>query len=797
MVEHHIPATGPELRSRALDLLEFSSVREAVADYTHFAISKERALMLQPVYEAELVAELQQETTEARLLLDEGGDVDLALDKDPRPLLARAAVQGLLGGDELMTIADALDLIRSAKLAGGRFTGKTPHLRNLTRNITDLRPLSRELRSKLSPSGELLDDASPLLRELRNAARDSYKKATRALEVILDADSDADYLQEHLFTVRAERLVLPVKADFRGKLPGIVHGVSDSGATLFIEPMSNVGLTNSWREATAAEQEEALRILRQLANNVSKRVGEINHALEITAHLDLALAKARYAIAQHSVPIESGAAHVHLVAGRHPLLSGNVVPVSLVLAPPASGLVITGPNTGGKTVALKTLGLLVLMQQSGLQLPCDASTQLPLLDGVYADIGDLQSIQEAESTFSSHISNISAILTQATEQSLVLLDELGTSTDPEEGSALARAILAHLAERRVPTVVTTHHRTVAALAETTPGLANGSVELDPVTLKPTYRLTLGLPGRSYAMAVAERLGLDAEIIRAAKRFQDPVHRETESLIAGIQEEQYRTRLRLQEAEDAERQASELARELEARLVDLAESQVRVVDEVKHELQNEARRVQAKLKQAESAAEWQAFRNEPPPPRVLDEARGEVADVQRMLRSRVWGKEIKPPERKVPVAVGDLVEIGSLGFTGTVLTEPGQDRKLEVLVGSARIKMDVSRLRKVGVAREPDVPMTTVSLDPKRRMQVQEQDLDLRGLRLHDALERLDHHLDQCLAQGVMRVRVIHGKGTGVLRQGVWRHLAGHPAAANFDSAHRDRGGDGATEVELS
>ncbi|MEE8517818.1 MAG: hypothetical protein V3S98_01680, partial [Dehalococcoidia bacterium] len=327
MVEHATQATGATLRSRSLELLEFTRVREAVAEYTHFVLSWERALALQPVYEAELVAELQRETAEARLLLEEAGGVDLAMDRDPRPLLARAAVQGLLSGDELITIADTLDLVRRAKQAGGRLTGKTPHLRNLARNITDLRALGRELRSKLSPSGELVDDASPLLRRLRTEARASYRKATRGLEVILEADSDADFLQEHLFTVRAERLVLPVKADFRGKLPGIVHGVSDSGATLFIEPFSNVAVTNAWRESTAAEQEEALRILRQLSASVSKRIAEINHALEITGRLDLALAKARFAIAHGAVPIESGAAHVHLVEGRHPLLSGNIVPV--------------------------------------------------------------------------------------------------------------------------------------------------------------------------------------------------------------------------------------------------------------------------------------------------------------------------------------------------------------------------------------------------------------------------------------------------------------------------------------
>jgi DNA mismatch repair protein MutS2 len=446
-------------------------------------------------------------------------------------------------------------------------------------------------------------------------------------------------------------------------------------------------------------------------------------------------------------------------------------------------------------VALKTLGLMVLMHQSGLQLPCEPSTRLPLVDGVYADIGDQQDIEAAVSTFGSHIISISGILNNVTENSLVLLDELGTSTDPEEGSALARAILAHLADRDVPTVVTTHHRTVAALAEELPSLENASVELDPVTLAPTYRLTMGLPGRSYAMAVAERIGLDPAIIRAAKGYQDPDHRKAEELLSSIQEERHRIRIQLQNAEAAERRSEELARELEQRLDQLAADQTKVVEDVRRELQAEAKRVQARLKQAETAASWTTFRQEPPPPRVVEDAREEVADVQRLLRSRVWGREAKPAPRNKPISVGDIVEMGSMGFTGRVISAPDGDQKLEVQIGSARIRMELSRLRKTDrTLEEPSTPETMIMLRPSN--ETADRDLDLRGLRVHEALERLDDYLDQSIAQGVARVRIVHGRGTGALRQSVWRHLAGHSAAASYEFAPKDRGGDGATEVEL-
>ncbi|MEX2430723.1 MAG: endonuclease MutS2 [Dehalococcoidia bacterium] len=791
--------TAAPIRAHSLDLLEFSGVREALAAHTHLPLSYEKALALTPAYALDVVRELQEETAEARLLLEDGGGVDLTLHKDPRPLLQRAAMQGLLSGDELIVIANAIDLVRRAKSAGSRLSGKTPVLRNLARNILDLRSLERELRDKVTPNGELHDDATPYLRQLRRESREAYRRAARGLESIAASDLGAEVLQDRLFTVRGERLVLPVKADFRGRLPGIVHGVSDSGATLFIEPLANVPLTNAWRETSAAEQEEVLRILRQLSNSVAKRFGDINYALEMAARMDLALAKARYARANDCVPVTPGGKSLHLVEGRHPLLTGAVVPVSLSVGPPATCLVITGPNTGGKTVALKTLGLLVLMQQSGLHLPCGPSTELPLVDGVYADIGDQQSIQEAVSSFSAHIKNIAAILSHATERSLVLLDELGTSTDPEEGSALARAILAHLADRRVPTVATTHHRPVAALAEEMPELENASVELDPVTLRPTYRVTMGLPGRSYALAVAERVGLDVRVVESASRFLDPTHREAEALLAGIQEERHRTRQRLQEAEDAQRRATDLTHELERRLQQLEEAQARVVDEVRRELQAEARQVQARLRQAESAASWEALREEPPPPRVIEDARGEIADVQRLLRSRIWGKDARrQPERKQTIAVGDMVDIGSLGFSGKVLSEPDGDSKVEVQVGSARIRVEVSRLRKAGALLPEKAPVhTSVRLDPGKTLVGIEQELDLRGMRLHEALERLDDFLDQALAQGAATVRIVHGKGTGVLRQGVWRHLATHSSAASFDFAPRERGGDGATELDLA
>ena len=510
--------TPDELRRRTLELLGFDRIRGALAAYTGMPVSRDMALALEPSYDADAVRQRQQETAEG-VQLWEAGAAELAQERDVRPLLERAARGGMLTGQELVAVGEAMAVAQAAK-ALAQHQGRTPLLRAVTRGIPDLRELRRTLERKLTPSGELADDATPYLRQLRHESRVAYRRATEALDRFL-ASAPPEVLQERLVTVRSDRLVVPVKAEFQRRVRGIVHDISDSGATLFLEPLETVPLTNSWRERTAAEGEEVERTLRQLSAAVARRSAEISLALELSGRVDLALAKARYAAALRGSPVELAEGELRLVEARHPLLPGTAVPVSLHLAPPVRGLVITGPNTGGKTVALKALGLAVLMHQAGLRPPVAETTRLPLVDGVYADIGDQQSVESSLSTFSSHITAIAAILRAATDRSLVLLDELGTSTDPEEGSALARAILVRLAERGVRTVVTTHHRAAAVLAEEHAALENASVELDAASLQPTYRLTMGIPGRSYAMAVAERLGLDAQVVSGALELRGP------------------------------------------------------------------------------------------------------------------------------------------------------------------------------------------------------------------------------------------------------------------------------------
>ena len=784
----------PPLAARSLALLDFDAVRARLAQYAANPVSRELALTLEPAYDADLVAARQAETAEARLLLEEHGGADLSMARDARPILERAAVWAVLTGGELRAVADAIGLARRAKALGSRVRRRVPRLSAIARAVPDLRNLERELRAKVSPSGELLDDATPYLRESRAEARAAYRRALDRVERALVRDDRAEALQEQLVTVRSERLVVPVKAEFRGRLPGIVHAVSDSGATLFVEPLEAVEATNAWRERAADEREESERILRRLSASVGRRAADLAYALELAGRLDAALAKARYAVATGASPIETGAPP-RLHDGRHPLIEGRVEPVSMEFDAAPAGLVLTGPNTGGKTVALKTLGLLALMRQAGLQTPCAPTTRLPVFDAVYADVGDQQSIETSVSTFSSHVANIAAILRAATDRSLVLLDEIGTSTDPEEGAALAQAILAHLAERGALTVATTHHRAVAAFAEEHDGYANASVELDPDTLAPTYRLTQGAPGRSYAFAIARRIGLDDGVVRAAEALQDPQRRTTEELLEAMQRERETLRRRLDEAETARRHAAAAQAQMERHLEEAAAEREAVIEETRRSLQAHAREVMARLKRAEAAAAWQPPAAAPPSASEVAAARDEVAAVQRMLRPRAWSAPAAQP--KAPdLAPGDAVEVASLGIAGTIAEAPDASGRVEVQVGGARVHLSASQVRRTDAPAQAPPARTTLRLADDGLGQ-SNVELDIRGQRVHECLERVDAFLDRALRDGQDAVRIVHGKGTGALRHGVWRHLAAHQGVAAFDYAPPERGGDGATEIRLA
>ncbi len=838
----------------ALGLLEFDQIRQRLAGYTRTVLGQDRALELTPVGDAREIGMRLQETDEARLFLDNGGALEFGPGADLREYVQRAMLGGSLRSEELhqvQQLAAAAGFNRKA-LA---HRDDLPLLAGMAGNIPDLGGLEDAIRRAISPTGEILDDASAELRQLRRESRSAYQQLNDVMQRSLRRYQQRAVVQEPIITQRNGRLVLLIKAENKSQIPGIVHDVSDSGATVFIEPLPAIETGNRWRETRLAEEREEERVLRALAARVGDEGDDLELALDLLARLDLALAKGRYSADRRAVApvIDSSNPHLRITGARHPLLTDRVVPTSVQLGGDNGVMVITGPNAGGKTVALKTVGLLSLMAHAGLHVPAEAA-EFPLLDGIYADIGDQQSIEQSLSTFSSHIQNLRAILDQVTASSLVLIDELGTSTDPEEGAALAQAILGHLRERGVMTIATTHHRGVARYVQEQPGMVNASVDLEPGTLEPTYRITLGLPGRSYALTIADRMGLAPEILEDARSFIAPSQLETDDLVRELQEERAVVAQLRQESEQLLAQARAERAETEARLATVESARLELVEEARQDLQRRIGGLVAQLNQAERAAEHaeaeQAARrllrptanaSTPNAPARNNTTGGQtserfrayqedLAQLQKELTSPQWEPiEVERTPWQEELRSGDRVYIRGIPRPVEVISPQDADEHIEVLLGTMRARIPVYQLERpadAGLeAGGPEGASSTApaagngsgasptGIDPNtpgvrfrhnrdagvyyRRPSPRQvkTDLDLRGHRVDEALDKVETLLNEAALSGVPEIRIIHGRGTGALRSAVRDYLRGHPLTAS-SGPDAESANDGVTVVEL-
>jgi DNA mismatch repair protein MutS2 len=640
----------------------------------------------------------------------------------------------------------------------------------------------------------LKDDASHELARIRRELRVTRSRLLEKLRHIIDSPRNAPFLQEILITQREGRYVIPLKAEFKGRIRGVVHDRSVSGATLFIEPLASVELNNTLRELQIREEQEIQRILADLSAHVSSCGDEIEHTVEAVADLDLAFAKARYAetldaTAPNLVPLKETQAPnstIQLFQARHPLLDPEtVVPVDVVLDDETHVLVITGPNTGGKTVTLKTVGLLTLMAQGGLHIPIAPGSALSPFEAVYADIGDEQSIEQSLSTFSSHLTNILSFIDRAHERSLVLLDELGAGTDPAEGSALARALLDRFRQQGATTLVATHYPELKAYAQLTRGVKNACVEFDAQTLQPTYHLSIGLPGRSNAFAIARRLGMSDAVVHDAEALVSQEDRQTEDMLADIH------KLRLQEARErdtahaARREAEQLTEELRQRLAKIEEERQDVLraarDEAAAELEVLREEMRALQQRLQAAA-------------VPQTAVTAVEEELEELEAEIMGEpepepvpSLSPPPR--PLRAGDLVWVAPLGAEGEILKITGEEA--EVQVGPARVQAPLLQLELRGVAPEPEATGSTHYEVPSVDARI-----DMRGSTVEDALELLDRHLDAASLANLPWIHIVHGKGTGALRRAVRDFLRTHPLVESYRPGKRGEGGAGVTIAKL-
>lgn len=798
------------MERKFLETLEYPKVLAQLAQYTSFSASRELALQLDVTSDLAEAERRQRETSEARSLLGSNAEVSLGGVRDVRPLVERA-LRGLrLLPQELLDIQATLEAGRPLSRTLGRMGSQVPLLAGLAARIQPCTHLINEIKRCITPRGEVADAASPELAHVRAQLALARERLLERLERFITGADTAPCLQEPLITQRSGRYVIPVKAEYRNRIPGIVHDESASGATLFIEPLSAVALNNELREWQLREEREVARVLDRLTGLVAAEGEAIVSNVEILAQLDLIFARARYAQALRAtqprlvefgprVPLEGQdgvyhpGVHLRLLRARHPLLPADVVvPIDVQMALGSRGyfiIVITGPNTGGKTVALKTIGLLCLMAQAGLHIPAAEGSTLCVFDGIYADIGDEQSIEQSLSTFSSHMGNIVHILARATERSLVLLDELGAGTDPIEGSALARAVLSELLRRGITTVATTHHPELKIYAQTQPGVVNASVEFDAETLAPTYELTIGMPGRSNAFAIAERLGLPRHIVAAARQMVDPSLLQSDEFLREVQELRDRAERRLQEAEKAAQAARAEREELAAQLAALAQEKGEILEQA---------RLQARQELEELRREIARARSELARARAADPAAAPLR--QAVLQAEAVAEAIDrlTDEPHLPGAArqlrpGDLVRVPGLNARG-VLTAV-ENGHAEVQAGGMRLRLLLSELEPL------EEPVAEPAAAPAQRPGVAaaraQPELHLRGLRADEAEAQLLRYLDEAFLAGLRQVRIVHGKGSGVLRRLVRQELSHHPLVVAVRAAPAHEGGEGVTIAELA
>ena len=790
-----------------LELLEFNKIREILAGFTSFSASRELALDLSPLSDEEEVRLRLRQSAEARRLLSLSPDTHIGEVVDIREVVKMAARGKVLDAQSLLEIQRTLDSVHRLKSHLMNLPGELPLLSGLARDIGALDQLQKDIDGCLSPTGDLLDTASPKLASVRHRMREVRQELLTHLEAIIRSPRGRKIIQEPIVTEREGRYVILVKVECRRQIKGIVHDVSNTEATVFIEPWTTTDVQNELRELVAEEKHETERILRTLSAEVGAFESEISHNIELIAEIDLALAKARYAKeAKATEPIivaagRSAEAKGHepvgvlrLVEARHPLLGKKAVPLSVEIGRDFSVLVITGPNTGGKTVALKTIGLLSLMAQAGLPIPAQAESRIPIYDGVYADIGDEQSIEQTLSTFSWHMGNIVHIINNATAKSLVLLDELGTNTDPGEGSALGCAILRHFLPQGTMIVATTHYTELKALAHATEGMQNAALDVDPVTMVPTYHLTVGIPGGSNALATASRLGLPAEIVTRARHMLSQGAQEIEALLTHLATEQKNAESLRHSLEKELNEAEKSDADLKNRLRQLEEERRKIINQTRDQIVREAAELQVRIREAAVELRKEKSRER------IEQAKKALAEAQEQLNAGVWqarpAVEIDEKEAEAgPITAGDTVWLTEAGVPATVLAVSEERGLVEVHAGKVKITLRLDSVEK----RIPSTgAMKTGGALITRRLSKSRVplELDLRGKRAEEVEPALEGYLNEASLCGLSRVRIIHGIGTGTVRQIVREILASHPLVTSFQPGEQGEGGDGVTIVNM-
>ncbi len=799
-------------------VLEFDQFRDWLAGFTQSELGRARVSALQPTTERPWIQRQQQLTAEIRNLLRAGSGFDFGGLSDPGPLLSKSRIQGAaLETDDIRAIlfvADRASEWRQIALhPPAELKSEWPGILELSSRIADFTELLRYFRNKLLPDGTLDDRASPELARIRRDMEKQRRLIQHTLQGYLRRLAEGGAVQDELITIRGERFVIPVKTEQKRRVPGVIHGTSSSGQTVFVEPMETIEQNNDLVRLLEDEQAEIHRILVEMTRRLGESAPAIVDAVDVLSELELQFAKARFAEQLDCAQVkflESGSPDsLVLRNGRHPLLDRNLrakgasaVPLTLEMDREHRQLIISGPNTGGKTVSLKTIGLVALMAQSGIPVPADRA-ELPIFDNVLADIGDYQSIEQNLSTFSAHVTNIDFISHTATAESLVLLDELGSATDPEEGAALAVAIADHFRRARCVSIISTHHTSLKVYAANREGVLNAAVGFDEATLAPTYELRVGVPGASAGINIAQRLGLNSQIVGEARsllssqtqdiaRFLDRLHSQLREL------EAERNRVQVREDElgrEKKRLESEGMREQREKVRELEKK----LDSLLHDFEYHAR--EAVIAVQDRAAQQ----------KLSKEAERRIARARREFREQFnqavvghttgadRGDQNAQPHVVQLVQEGDTVQLKSLGRAGRVVRKL-DDQAIEVEIGMMKMRVPLDDVAQV-VARVADNPVKAarargINVSLRDEDESTPSEINVIGFTVDDATREVEKFIDRAFLSGMSRVRIVHGSGMGILRKALRQYLQKHPQVANVTEPPQNEGGAGATLVEL-
>ena len=802
---------------RTLRILEYNKIKEALASCAACSLGKRRALAMAPRNDVAWIRQRLAETTEARWLLQDLGNPPLGGLTDFGPVLSRARSQGLLAPEDLLQIADAMRCARRVREYLGRAGDEAPYMTALGEQLSLHPGIEDEVERCIDEQANVRSRASEKLHRLNGRAETLERRGRERMDAILRREADRGTLQEPVIVQRAGRLCLPVQANQQSRFQGLVHDRSDSGATVFMEPLELVDIGNEMRSNFLEIEKEVERVLRELTSQVAMASEGLERNLQTLGVVDFIMARGHLAQKMHATePHLVDEPRLRLVRARHPLLTGDVVPIDVWLGDEFDTLIITGPNTGGKTVALKTVGLLALMTQCGLHIPADAGCEMAVWNYVYADIGDEQSIEQSLSTFSGHMTQIVKIINRvqahkrnlgrggtpnAPVKALVLLDEIGAGTDPTEGAALGRAILSELHSLGCRTMASTHYNDLKVYAYSTEGVQNASVEFDIKTLRPTFKLRIGRAGASNAFQIAQRLGLARSIVRRGREYLDGSVADFDEAISEVERQRSVYDERSREAASAQRALDRLQEKYADELADLQARRQRAIEEgfaeaeaVVKRAEEQAREIIADLqRQTKQSKVTQQRRDELA--RLRDKVAREAEEHKGEPAQPEPEPEAEPAEEEqgLPyVLMGDAVRVPALNRDGVVVEIP-REGMATVQVGSLRIDAALQDLRPPHEETAKEAEALAQRMQSRKAFAVP-REVDIRGMTVDEALLDLEKYLDDVALARFPMVRIVHGKGTGALRQGVHAFLRKHKQVRRFSLAEHEEGGEGATEV---